>query len=177
MIIADIRFGIFVILPIVTFIYTDNYHECGKFCKCLLKTRGTRIAICNGSYIPKLPVSVEEIELRNSSMKNIGRFAFINLTLHRLHVLVLSGNSIRHIHPEALVNLTSLSVLEVKNETSLSVDDLKQVLTKVSSRSIKTLRFTNNNWEYLLNDMFASFINSKIKKVYLTGNQFSSING
>ncbi|CAC5420896.1 unnamed protein product [Mytilus coruscus] len=177
MIKTDIWFGILAIFTIMTFIYTDTYHECGKFCKCLLKKSGTRRAICNGSYIPKLPVSVTSIEIGHSNMKDIGRFALINLTLHRIHELILSGNSIRHIHPQAFANLTSLSVLEVKNETSLSVDDLKQALTKLSSRSIKTLRFTNNNWEYLPIDMFASFIYSKIKKVYLTGNLFSSING
>ncbi|CAC5385609.1 unnamed protein product [Mytilus coruscus] len=158
-------------------IYTDTYHDCGECCKCLLTTRGYKSDICDGSYIPKLPVSVDEIEIRNSNLKDIRRFSLINLTLHRVYVLVLSGNSILYIHQEAFVNLTWLSVLTVNNETSLSVDVLKKALTKLSSKFARTLRFTNNIWEYLPNDMFDSFINTKIKNVLLIGNQFSYING
>ncbi|CAC5420898.1 unnamed protein product [Mytilus coruscus] len=161
----------------ITPIHTDTYHECGKCYNSRLTSRVYKSAICNGSYIPKLPVSVAEIEIRNSNLNDIDRFALINLTLHRIHVLVLSGNSIRHIHPEAFVNLTSLSVLEVKNETSFSVEVLKQALTKLSSKFIKTLRFTNNKWKYLPCDMFESFKDTKINNVHLTGNQFSDING
>ncbi|CAC5385611.1 unnamed protein product [Mytilus coruscus] len=160
----------------MTFIYTDTYHECGTFCKCLLKTSGLRRAICNGSYIPKLSVSVAYIKIRNSHMKDIGRFGLINLTSHRVYELELSGNSIRYIHHDAFVNLTWLSVLTVNNETSLRVDILKQALTKLSLKSIRKLRFTNNNWTYLPNDMFDSFNNTNIQ-IYLTGNHFLHING
>ncbi|VDI11433.1 Hypothetical predicted protein [Mytilus galloprovincialis] len=161
----------------MSIINADTYHKCGECCKCLLTTRGYKTAICNGSYIPKLPVSVEEIELRNSKLNDIGRFSLINIRLHNVYVLVLSGNSIRYIHEEAFVNLTLLAVLTVNNETSLSVDVLKKALTKLSSKFLKTLRFTNNNWEYIPNDMFDSFVNATIQNVHLIGNQFSDLNG
>ncbi|CAC5420900.1 unnamed protein product [Mytilus coruscus] len=161
----------------MTVVRADTYHECGKFCKCLLTFKGFRRAICNGSYIPKLPVSVDQIEIRNSNMNDIERFDLTNITLPSLRELILSGNSIHYIHQEAFVNLTGLTVLTIDNETSLSVQVLKQALQKLSSKSIKKLQFTNNNWDYIPNDMFDSFMNRKIKTVYLTGNQFSYING
>ncbi|CAG2193667.1 unnamed protein product [Mytilus edulis] len=176
MIITDVWFGIIAIITIMTIIHCDTYHDCGASCKCL-KTSGSKRTICNGYYIPNLPVSASEIEIRNSNLTDIGRLDLINLTLHRVHELLFSGNSIRHIDQEAFVNLTWLTVLTINNETSLNVEVLKQALTKVSSKFLKKLRFTNNNWQYLPNDMFDSFKNTKIKKVYLTGNQFSSING
>ncbi|XP_076095484.1 toll-like receptor 6 [Mytilus galloprovincialis] len=175
MIITDIWFGILAIFMIMTIIHTDTDLECGKFCKCL--SRRFKRAICHGSYIPTLPVSVSEVELRNSNRTDIGRFALVNLTSHRVTEFVLSGNSICHINQEAFVNLTWLSVLTVNNETSLSVDRLKKALTKLSLNYTRKLRFTNNNWTYLPNDMFEPFINTKIKAVFLTGNQFSYING
>ncbi|XP_063425877.1 toll-like receptor 13 [Mytilus trossulus] len=177
MIITDVWFGIIAIFMIITIIHCDTYHDCGASCKCFLKVTGARRAFCNGYYIPKLPVSVLKIEIRNSNLTDIGHFALVNLTLHSVYELVFSGNSIRHIHQEAFVNLTCLTVLTINNETSLNVEVLKQALTKVSLKSLKTLRLTNNNWQYLPNDMFDSFKNTKIQKVYLTGNQFSSING
>ncbi|XP_063427463.1 toll-like receptor 13 [Mytilus trossulus] len=156
-------------------IHTGTDLECGKFCKCL--SRRFKRAICHGSYIPKLPVSVLEVELRNSNRTDIGRFTLVNLTFHRVTEFVLSGNSIRHINQEAFVNLTWLSVLTVNNETSLGVEGLKKALTKLSLNYTRKLRLTNNNWTYLPTDMFEPFINTKIKEVYLTGNQFSYING
>lgn len=130
MIITDVWFGIIAIFTTMTIIHCDTYHDCGASCKCLLKTSGTERTICNGYYIPNLPVYVSKIEIRNSNLTYIGRFALVNRTLHRIHALVFSGNSIRHIHQENFVNLTWLTVLTINNETSLNVEVLIKHLRK-----------------------------------------------
>lgn len=132
-----------------------------------------RIAFCSGdmTYIPRLPNNILVLTVWNTNLKNIGKFAFYNLTHHIITKLNLSGNYIHNIHPQAFCNLNNLRTLAITNEPRLDVNNLKTALDNMKKKKLKVVHFNYNRWGTLPKDMFHSFGSSRIRYIYLNSNE------
>nr|WBP49912.1 Toll-like receptor protein [Mimachlamys nobilis] len=147
------------------------------FCVCKVKMKS---AICTGrktmlSYIPRLPPYVNYATFRSTDFYNITRTFLSNLTFHDITRLHLVETKTVVIAPDAFIDLTNLTTLEISDNVNLKPSVISNVL-----RYIVTLDraiFKSNNWNNITKDMFTKLQNSTITKLSLENNNIASIGG
>nr|WBP49913.1 Toll-like receptor protein [Mimachlamys nobilis] len=147
------------------------------FCVCKVKMKS---AICTGrktmlSYIPRLPPYVNYATFRSTDFYNITRAFLSNLTFHDITRLHLVETKTVVIAPDAFMDLTNLTTLEISDNVNLKPTVISNVLRYIVA--LERAIFKSNNWTNIPKDAFTNLRNSTLTRLSLENNSISAIGG
>lgn len=134
-------------------------------------------AICsNLHYIPKIPVDITSLELKDNNLSTITAGSFQNISSNPVQQLILENNSVRKLSIDAFNMLKHIKVLEITNEIHLIANVIRDSLQSLDRTKIKKMVLSRNDWKSIPKDMFKHLTGAHLKTLDLSKNLMYKLN-